>query len=190
MGKLICTVELSKDNGVTIQVKDADGKVTQTVHMDGETLLLKVAGEENTSTITQKADSIAIACKDFTVSAETITCTSEKASKHTSSDTMTLESTKDMTLSSKAKLVQEATADVEVSGNNVKTAAKSKASIEGMNIEAKAKMGLELEGSLEAKLSGVQVTIKADGKLDAKSSGLATFEGSLNNVKGSLINAG
>src|SRR5689334_18530626 len=112
MAKLVCTVELSKETGISVKVENADAGITQTLTMDGTTMILKVAGKEDTSTITQKADSIAIKCKDFSIEADnTITCTSKKATKHQSDDAMTLQSTKDLTLSSSAKLVQSADSD-------------------------------------------------------------------------------
>lgn len=81
MGKLVCTVEMSKESGITVKVEDADAGITQTITMDGTSLTLKVAGSAGTSTITQTADKIAIKCKDFTLDAEnTITCTSQQAS--------------------------------------------------------------------------------------------------------------
>lgn len=191
MGKLVCTVEMSKESGITVKVENADASITQTITMDGTTLTLKVAGNEHTSTFTQKADSIAIKCKDFSIEAdETITCTSGKATKHQSKDTLTLQSTKDMTLTSSAKLVQSADADVTVSGANVKTTAKSAASVKGLTAEVSGDQSLTLKGTAQANLSGAQVAIKADAQLGAESSGVATLGGSLTTIKGTLINAG
>ena len=82
MSTLICTVEMSKSAGVTIKVTDSDGKVTQTVTMDGTTMTLKVADSSNTSTITQKEDSVTIKCKSFKVDAETVFVKSSKDSTH------------------------------------------------------------------------------------------------------------
>ena len=191
MGKLVCTVELSKTNGITVKVVNADASITQTVTMDGTTLTLKVAGSSNTSTFTQTADKIAIKCKDFTLDADdTITCTSGKATKHVSSDALTLQSTKDMTFTSSAKLVQSATSDLTLAGANVKATAQSAASMQGLTASISADQSLTLKGTAQAQLSGAQVTVKADAQLDAESSGIATLGGSLTTIKGSLINAG
>jgi hypothetical protein len=187
---LICTIEMSKEKGVTVKVTDSDGQVTQTVTMDGTTMTLEVTDGSNTSTITQKADSIVIACKDFQVNAETINCTSTGATKHTSDDAFTVSSQADMKLSSQAKLVEEATGDVEVSGMNIKASATSAASMEGLTATVEAKQGLTLKSGLTAELTGTMVTVKADGMLEASSSGVSTFKGSVSNVQGSLINAG
>jgi hypothetical protein len=190
MSKLICTIEMSKEKGVTIKVTDAGGQVTQTVTMDGTTMTLKVADSSNTSTITQKADSIVIACKDFQVNAETITCASTAATTHTSDDKLTVTSKADMTLSSRAKLVEEATGDVQISGMNIKAAATSAASMEGLTAKVEATQCLTLKSGLTADLTGTMVTVKADGMLEASSSGVSTFKGSISNIQGSLINAG
>lgn len=190
MSKLICTIEMSKETGVTIQVTDADGKVTQTVTMDGAAVTLKVADGTNTSTITQKADSVVIACKDFQVNAETITCASTGATAHSSDDAFTVTSKADMKLSSQAKLTGEATGDLQISGMNVKASATSAASMDGATATVEAKQGLTLKSNLTADLSGTMVTVKADGMLETSSSGVSTFKGSVSNIQGSLINAG
>lgn len=190
MSTLICTVEMSKETGVTIKVTDSDGKVTQTVTMDGTTMTLKVADGSNTSTITQKADSVVIKCKDFQVDAETITCASTGATKHSSGDTLAVSSTGDMSLSSRAKLTGEATGDLGLSGMNLEAKATSAASMTGMTVKAEATQGLTLSSSLTTDLKGTMVTINADGMLEAKSSGVSTFKGSVSNIQGSLINAG
>jgi hypothetical protein len=74
MPKLVCTVEMSKKRGISLTVEDIAAGITQTITMDGTTLVLKVArkvaGKETASTFTQKADSIAIKCKDFSIEAE------------------------------------------------------------------------------------------------------------------------
>jgi hypothetical protein len=190
MGKLVCTVELSKDGGITVKVVNADASITQTVTMDGTTLTLKVAGSEHTSTFTQDAERIAIKCKDFSVEAgETITCTSGKATRHQSDDTLSLQSGKDMSLASSAKLVQSADSDMTMSGANVTATAQSAASVKGLTAEVAGDQSLTLKGT-QANLSGAQIAIKADAQLGAESSGIATLGGSMTTIKGSLINAG
>jgi phage baseplate assembly protein gpV len=191
MAKLVCTVEMSKDRGVTVKVENADASITQTITMDGTTLTLKVAGSDYTSTFTQKADSIAIKCKDFSIEAdETLTCTSGKATRHESRDILTLQSREDMTLtSSAARLVQSAESDVTVSGANVTATARTAARMTGMTAAVTGDESLSLTGK-QASLSGAQVAIKADTQLGAESSGVATLGGSVTTLKGSLINAG
>jgi len=190
MAKLVCTVELSKDTGISITVENAEAGITQTVAMDGTTLTLKVAGKDNTSTFTQQADSIAIKCKTFSIDADdTITCTSKKATTHQSDDTLTLQSAKDLTLTSSAKLVQSADADVTVAGANIKATAQSAATVKGLTAEVTGDKSLALKAP-QIDLAGAQVAIKADAQLGAESSGIATLGGSMTTIKGTLINAG
>jgi hypothetical protein len=187
---LVCTVEMSKESGISITIENADDGITQTITMDGTTLTMKVAGKEDTSTFTQKADSIAIKCKDFSIEADnTITCTSKKATKHTSDDAVTIQSAKDMSLLSSAKLVQSADGDLTLAGANVKATAQSAASVKGMTAEVAGDQSLTLKGT-QTNMSGTQVSIKADAQLGAESSGMATLGGSMTTVKGTLINAG
>ena len=90
----------------------------------GKTLTQDKENKE-TSTITQDQETIAIKCKTFTLDAETITCTSTKATKHESKDTFDLKSTKDMTFDSSAKLVEKAKQDCTIEGQNVKIGTES-----------------------------------------------------------------
>src|SRR3569832_1658239 len=120
MGTLVCTITLDKEKGACVEILNEEGKITQTIEMDGTTLTITVKGEQETSTIIQKDASIAIKCKTFTLDAETITCTSTKASLHESKDTFTIKSTKDMTLESQAKLVESAVNDASLKAMNVK----------------------------------------------------------------------
>src|SRR4029450_5593330 len=91
---LICWVELKKTNGdgITINVQNDSGKVTQTIPLDGTPLTVTVKGEDSTSTITQDAtkiihevkgpqetstitqvqDKITVKVKAFEVDAETV----------------------------------------------------------------------------------------------------------------------
>ena len=200
MGTLVCKVELDKQKGITVTVDNEDGKITQTVTMDGTTLTIKVKGEQDTSTWTQKADSIAIKCKTFTLDAETITCTSDKATKHESKDIFSVKSAKDMTLKTDAKLTAEATQDMSHAGMNVKIEAKQAVSIKGptgVKIEApggEAKMEgltLALKGNTGAKLEGLKVDVKADTMLNAEGGAMATLKGGgMTNVTGSLVKIG
>jgi phage baseplate assembly protein gpV len=198
MGTLVCKVELDKTSGITVTVENADGKITQTVTMDGTTLTIKVQGESDTSTITQKADSIAIKCKTFTLDAETITCTSEKATKHESKDTFDIKSTKDMTMKSQAKIDMAATQDMALSGMNVNVSAQQALSGKGpTGVTLQASGGelkgegltLSLKGTTGAKLEGLKVDIKADTMLNAEGT-MTTLKGQMTNVQGSLVKLG
>lgn len=200
MGTLVCKVELDKVKGITVTVDNEDGKITQTVTMDGTTLEIKVKGESETSTWTQKADSIAIKCKTFTLDAETITCTSEKATKHESKDTFTVKSTKDMSLSTDAKFSADAKQDMSHAGMNVSVEAKQKVTVKGpMGVALTASGGeakmegltLALKGTTGAKLEGLKVDVKADTMLNAEGGAMATLKGGgMAKVEGALVKLG
>ena len=200
MGTLVCKIELDKKKGVTVEIENADGKITQTIYMDGTTITTTVKGSSETSTITQKADSIVIKCKDFTVDTETITMKSKKASKWTSQDVIDLKSTKDMTLHTDAKLTQSATSDAKLSSTaNVSVEATNKLALKGMTAEMagttdvkidagtqlkmSAKIAAEMSGQLSAKVSG-------QTKLDLESTGMTNLKGSLTSVAGALVKLG
>ena len=184
MAKLVCTLEMSKERGVTITVANADGKITQTLTMDGTTVTLVVKGESEESSWTQKAESIAISCKDFSlVASNSISCKAAKTATYASTDG-------DTTITSGAKIVQEATGDVEVSGSNIKVAAQTAASMKGTTVEVAGTQSLALKGTVEAKLEGAKVAVKAQGQLALESSGMATLKGSMTTIGGSLIKAG
>ena len=58
MGTLVCRIELDKMTGAKVTIENADGKITQTIHMDGTKITTKIQGEKDTSTIEQIADTI------------------------------------------------------------------------------------------------------------------------------------
>ncbi|MDC0713590.1 hypothetical protein POL68_34310 [Stigmatella sp. ncwal1] len=200
MGKLVCTVELDKEKGVTVKVENADAQITQTLVMNGESITITVAGSSETSTVVQKQDSVTITCKDFTVDATgTLTLKSKDASSWTSQATLQLESTQDMTFTSKAKLTQSATSDAKLSSNaNVGVEAGSQLDLKGMQTSLTASAGdnkvegvtLTMSGKTQAELSSAMTKVAAQGKLGLESSGLAELKGSLTTVSGSLVKLG
>lgn len=183
MAKLVCTLEMSKERGVTITV--VNGEITQTLAMDGTTVTLTVQdGPKKLSSWTQDAERIAISCKDFSVVASnSITCTATKTATYASTDS-------DTKITSGAKLIQKAVGDVAVSGTNIKLAATSAASMTGATAEVSGTQSLKLKGTAEASLAGAKVSVTADGQLALESSGLAALKGSMTTIGGSLIKAG
>jgi hypothetical protein len=200
MGKLVCTVELDKEKGVTVKVENADDQITQTVVMDGTSITITVKGSEETSTIVQKQDSVTITCKDFTVDATgTLTLKSAKASSWASQDTLTVESTKDMTLNSSAKFTQSSTSDAKLSSSaNMTVEATSKLDLKGMQTSLAASGGenkvegltLKMSGQTQAELASAMIKVAAQGKLGLESSGMAELKGAMTTVGGSLVKLG
>ncbi len=109
MGTLVCRIELSKTEGITITVENNDDGIIQTAVLNGESITLKSAGSE-TSTIVQKPDSITIDCKKFKLNAGTIECISQQDTKHTSGAKYEVSSTTDMNLKTSTNL--QATASI------------------------------------------------------------------------------
>lgn len=200
MGKLVCTVELDKEKGVTVKVENADDQITQTVVMDGTSITITVKGSEETSTYVQKQDSVTITCKDFTVDATgTLTLKSAKASSWASQDTLSVESTKDMTFTSSAKLTQSATSDAKLSSSaNIAVEATSKLDMKGMETSLVASAGdnkleginLKMAGKAQAELAAPMVKVAAKAKLGLESSGMADLKGSITSVGGTLVKLG
>jgi hypothetical protein len=199
MGTLVCRVELDKEKGLILTVENKDGKITQTAVLDGDTITItcKGNGEDKTSTITQKPESIEIKCKEFTLDATKITCTSKEDSTYESTGKMDIKSTKDMTLDSSAKLTGKATSNAELSGANVTVSADSKAELKGMNttIDGTTKtevkgLELKLSGTTKAEMDGLKVAISSNTILDLKATGIVNVDGQMANVKGTLTKVG
>jgi hypothetical protein len=200
MGKLVCTVELDKEKGVTVKVENADDQITQTVVMDGTSITITVKGSEETSTYVQKQDSVVITCKDFTVDATgTLTLKSAKASSWTSQDVLKVESTKDMSLTSKAKFTQESTQDTSLkSSAKMALEATQNLDMKGMQTSLVASAGetkiegltLKMSGKTQAEMASAMIKVAAQGKLGLESSGLAELKGAMTMVGGQLVKLG
>ncbi len=61
---LVCSIELSKTDGITVTVDNAAGSILQTIVINGTNIVTTVAGEENTTTLTQTVDSFVMNVKD------------------------------------------------------------------------------------------------------------------------------
>lgn len=197
MATLVCKIELDKLKGATVTIENPDGKITQTVSMDGTTLTMKVEGEKATSTYVQKQDKIHITVDDLIVDAKTISITSQKASSWKSQDVFSAQSEKDMTLKTGAKLSLTATGDAALNAQNISATAKTDAKLEATSTSLKGSASFKAEGaevkliaSGKAALQGAMISIHASGMLSAESSGVATLKGSITNVQGSLVHLG
>jgi hypothetical protein len=179
MGKLICTVELDKTTGVTVTVENKDDGITQTYHLDGTAITTTVKGNDATSTITQKQDSIAIVCNDFSVTAQTITCKSSKATLHHSDDTFDITSAKDLTEKSDAKVNIEATQDALLKGMNVTVQATTDCKLTGTNVKG--------EATAAAGLKGVNLSCEGSGQAEFKG-GMTKLHGdAMNQIDGAIV---
>ena len=170
MGSLVCRIELDKEKGVLLTVENGDDKITQTIVMDGTSITTTVKGSEETSTITQKQDSIAMNCKTFTLDAETITCKSTKETLHESGQDFDITSGKNLNVSAKSS--------AEYKAMDTTIESTSKTEIKGGT--------LVLSGTASAELKGASIKLDAKGLLDLVAGGAATLQGSIANIKGIL----
>jgi hypothetical protein len=188
MGTLVCRVELNKETGVTITVENADDGITQTAVLDGTAITFTCAGSD-TSTITQKCDSVAIECKDFSVMADTVKVESTKDTEHKSSGKMTVKSTQDMSLDSTGKLDAKAAMDFTAEGLSFTAKGTTDAKIEGLNAE--------LKGTAKAVVKGGMVELSGDAMADVKgpmikvaASGILDLNGSMTKIGGGMVKLG
>ena len=172
MKTLVCRIELDKKKGIILTVENESKQITQTIVMDGQKIETIVKGSDNTSTITQNKDGIAIHCKAFKLNAETIDCTSIKTTHLESGDNLEITGKKDLTAS-----VQN---NAGLSAMNVTIGGKVTTKIDGTK--------LELSGKENADLNSALVKIDSTGILDLISSGMVNIEGSAINTKGPVNN--
>ncbi|HEY5956182.1 MAG TPA: hypothetical protein VIV60_06505 [Polyangiaceae bacterium] len=177
MGTLSCSVEVDKTGGITVKVTNADGKIEQTLVMNGVSVELSVKSDSATSSITQTAEKVLVRCKQFeVVASETINLKSTKACTVSSSDTLAIEATKAMSLTSASKVEVSAKETLAVSGQ--------------MGVSLSSPQKVALSSQAELTFEGAMIEGKAQGMLNLESSGLATLKGNLTNVQGTLVNLG
>lgn len=70
-GKCTVSIQLNRETGLTLTVKDDAAGVTQQSVYNKESITHTSKGKPGTSTIVQKPDSVTIECKEFTVKCET-----------------------------------------------------------------------------------------------------------------------
>ena len=169
MEKLVCRIELDKEDGLILTVENGDASITQTIVMDGTSIKTTVAGQSETSTITQKQDSIAVKCKTFTLDAETITCESEKKTLHKSGQDFDINSGKNLNIS--------AASDAKYKAINTTIESKTETVAKGSQSAS-----LKLSTS-ESVLEGVSIKLDSKGMLDLLSNGIATLKGTIVNIK-------
>ncbi|MEY3288166.1 MAG: hypothetical protein RLZZ419_408 [Pseudomonadota bacterium] len=193
---LLCKIELSQTDGITLTVINKDGNITQTATFDGTIITLTCKGEEDTSTITQKTDSITIACKDFIVNAESITCKSTENTLHQATGTFGINSTKTATFSSSVDMTVSAATQLNLKGADFAATATNTAQMTALtttiNGDTKATVSsaeLALTGTTQANLNAGMITVAADTTMNVQ--GLTTtVKGTTTNIQGSLVTLG
>ncbi len=186
MGNLVCRIELHKKNGIIVTVENDTDQITQTMVFDGKKITTECKGQE-TSTITQKPESITIKCKDFLVDAETITCNSSKDTKLDSKAKTDILSSQNFTINSGAKLTATSSSDMSMAGSKVDIKGeKGDVSASGINVNLKAKADAKLDG-LNASVKG-KLKTDVDGSIvNVSSKGVLNASGKITSVEGSAV---
>ncbi len=216
--KLVCTVELDKEKGVTITVKNESGKITQTMHLDGTKITTEVKGAQHSSvitqtdngvvtkivkgskalsTVTQKLADITVDCENYSLNAEKISFKSKKETSVDSKDKVIVKSQKDTLINSKSKVSVSAMSDISLDTKGKFSASATKdASMKGMNVKLDGKMNTQIKAGTAASMQGLKVDItgKAQANLAAAVTSvgkdLTTIKGKMTKVEGMLVKLG
>jgi len=183
MGNLVCKIELSKTDGITVTVTNDDDKITQTLTLDGHTIVTTCKGKDGESKITQTPKSIALSCDDFSLDAKTVKVTAKESISEESEGTFDIQSKDAFTLDSKKTVSLSAQDSILTTGKDLTMKAKSGA----INATAVADLVLKgqnatVQGSMAATLKGTNV--------EAKGSAKATIQGQMVSVSGTQVSLG
>ena len=130
MGALLCRVELNKIGGITITVDNKDGKITHTIVLSSDSVTTTSKGESETSSITQTPEKIAMKCKTFELSAETISCSSSDSTSLTSGSNFSIKS--DSNFNAEAATVADVKAkEISIEGTSIKLSGSAEISATG-----------------------------------------------------------
>jgi len=193
---LVCKIELSQTDGITVTVINADGKITQTAVFNGTSMIHTCKGENATSTITQTCDTITFDCNNFVVNAESITCKSSKDTLHeatgkftvNSTDTAAVNASKDLNVAATTNLKMTA-ADFSATADNTAKVSALTTTINGDQKAQVTALQLVLSAQSSASLEGATVKAAAQATMDIE--GLTTtVKGQMTNIQGSLIKLG
>lgn len=102
MGELKCLIELNKNDGILIKLKNPDDSINQTIILDGQTITATCEGLQDSTIIEMSCDKVLTTCKGSSDSStieqlcDTITVTSKNFI--VKSDTTLMESMMDTTI--------------------------------------------------------------------------------------------
>jgi hypothetical protein len=147
--------------------------------------------------VTQKADSVAIVCKNFSVDAEMVTVKSSKDTSHEATGKYTVKSTGDMSMTTQAALAAKSTGDTTITATGALTAkATGDATVKGMNATLQGEMATTVKGGTSVDLKALQITGTADAKMEmggpmtTVGKNLTTISGQIVKVEGTLVKLG
>ncbi len=194
---LLCKIELSQTDGITVTVFNKDAKITQTMVFNGTSMVHTCKGESDTSTITQTCDTITVKCKNFNVDAETINCKSSKNTDHKAEGTFTVNSTQKATFKTSADMEITASTDLKMNSTDFTSKGTSTAKVTSLtttiNGDTKTSVTsakLELSGTANVDMKGAIVKVAADATMNVEGGAMTTVKGAMTNIQGSLVKIG
>lgn len=192
---LECRVELNKKDGIIITVIDSDNKLSQEIKMDGKQLVTTVKKDSDTSTITQKPDSIAIECKKFSLIADEIKCQSKQKMDLISDGKLSLEAKDKIAVKGSQDINMQATNNLELKALAIKANADTEVKVKGTQVKVEGDMldvkgqKVTVKGDLQTEIGGMMVTVKADTLMSVE--GLSTtVKGQITSIEGTLVKLG
>lgn len=204
---LVCSIELNKERGATITVTDDQGKVTQTVHLDGTTLTLQVKTESaqsiirqrdasivsqvkkgaHTSKVTQTETLVKVECQDFQVDADTIQMSSKKDTTVSARGDASMSAQGDLTLKTAAKGQLQAGQSLQVkAGTQLACSGGQKASLTAPQTQVVGRMKAQVDGGSQLQLKALKVSAKGEAQLEVAAP-ITTVGQALTSVKGQLV---
>ncbi len=172
MSNLICTIELDKlsAQGITIEVKDKNG-LKRHIQLNDTGITLSCSDDSNSSTITQKPDSIELSVED---GPSLIKMEKDKIQLHckqlliNADEGIEITSKQDTKITAKQKLMFKST----------------------QNTTMSADQAIELAAGTNAQITAnANIKVKATAKADFEGN-ITTVKGSLTNIKGALVKLG
>ena len=195
---LVSTIRLDKSAGGSVTIRNDEANITQSIRLNGSSLVLDVEGSQAKSTITQTQTGVTIQCNTFLLDADTITCKSRSTSVHQSQSTMSLTSDSDMRLTSHKNLAAQASSSLTADAPSIKLsadrdltatgggatfkAATSTASVQATNVN--------ISGASQVKATGTMISLSAAATLKCETSGMNSIKGGIISVGGGLIKIG
>ena len=214
---LICSIELDREEGVTVKVIDDKGAVSQMVHLDGTTITLEVTSKsaksrfeqrdeqmkaqvekgQNKSSSLQTSELIELKCKSFKIEADSFEVTTENQAQINAGGDLNLETAGKLNAKSKGKTSIEASGDFgATAGTGLTLKGGSKATLEAPQLTTKGSMQMVVDGGTTLQIKGTKVDLKGAAQLTAGApitnigENMTSVRGQLVKLEGTLVKIG
>ncbi|MBL9045590.1 MAG: hypothetical protein JNM83_28535 [Myxococcales bacterium] len=195
---LVSTIRLDKNAGGSVVIRNDESNITQSIRLNGTSLVLDVEGGQAKSTITQTQTGVTIQCNTFLLDAETITCKSRSTSVHQSQSTMSLTSDSDMRLTSHKNLAAQASSSLTGQAPSIKLSAERDLTATGGGATFQAATAtatvqatnVKINGASQIKATGTMISLSAAATLKCETAGMNSIKGGIISVGGGLIKIG